>query len=133
MTKKIRHTGPVLPRIRNTSEKLGRVEPEVFAQAIGAERVGTISGFANEPVPRFPIRQGRDAVVRTKERLACHEAVDSLPEVALSELTDTLREMLDFYRARDVPLDVPSESKTWPSKVGRTYIRPEFHIEDDET
>lgn len=122
MTKKIRHTGPVLPRIRNTSEKLGRVEPEVFAQAIGAERVGTISGFANEPVPRFPIRRGRKIVVRTKERLDCHEAVDALPEVALSELTETLREMLDFYRTRDVPVNRPPNRGRCPRR-GKN-IRP---------
>lgn len=67
----------------------------------------------------------------TKERSFCREVVDALPETALPELAETLQAMLDFYRARDVPVKRPSEPRKVPAKAGRSYIRPEFHIEDD--
>lgn len=65
-----------------------------------------------------------------KARCASHAMVDVLPDRAITELIETLREMVSFYN------NLPSSCLSLPSKevqakAGETYQRPSFQIVEE--
>lgn len=63
----------------------------------------------------------------------CHALLDQLPEEGLSELGETLQEMVRLYneKASYVPAPTPEITRI-PVTLSREYVRPEFPIEMDD-
>jgi hypothetical protein len=66
-----------------------------------------------------------------KRRLICYLLLSEIPEKGLTEALESLLEIRHFYQ--ETPLQIPDMPKlpSIPVQVGKTYVRPEFHISED--
>jgi len=64
-------------------------------------------------------------------RMLCHMVLSLLPDRALSELSETLVDMVKFYR-HEPPISSYSEPKRLHGKRGDSFTRPSFQITTDE-
>lgn len=65
-------------------------------------------------------------------RLACHHAIEHLPDEGLEELSETLDEMLGFYANRSVVKHYANLklTTTEPVTTGASFVRDHFQIAD---
>lgn len=66
-----------------------------------------------------------------KARCISHAMVDVLPDRAIKELVETLKEMLSFYNTEPFPISNALPPKEIQAKVGETYLRPSFQIAEE--
>jgi hypothetical protein len=64
-------------------------------------------------------------------RIACYWLLNQIPEKGLSEALETLLDIQRFYQATPLQIPVVAKPPSIPVHVGKTYIRPEFHISED--
>jgi hypothetical protein len=78
--------------------------------------------------------EGINLSEETLRRLVCHAIIAHLPEMALSEASESLAEIYEYYRTllpvqATVPVLVPPAPIQ--ARWGDTYERASFHIDED--
>jgi hypothetical protein len=63
-------------------------------------------------------------------RVFCHALIDLIPEEALHETLDALKEVFEFHIARE-QVALPSSPTRLSATVGRVYERPDFYAVED--
>jgi hypothetical protein len=66
-----------------------------------------------------------------RTRILCHLLLSQIPDRGLSEALESLYEMWQFYRTTPAQIPAPSKPPSLPAKLGKTYVRPEFHVSED--
>lgn len=63
-------------------------------------------------------------------RIACHHAIEQLPDDGLVELSQTLDEMLDYYTGKDLFRDAEALklTSTEPAMEGASFVRDHFQL-----
>lgn len=65
-------------------------------------------------------------------RYECAKLLDGMPEDALPELLEFMKDATYFYVFRPTINKEPMKIKTIKARLGRTVIRPEFPISEQE-
>jgi len=83
----------------------------------------TLSASFNEDGPAY------DDIVR----IVCHHAIENIPNDGLTELCETLGEMIEFYGEREIHNPTASLPliDTVTATEGNEYNRQPFHISDE--
>ena len=66
-----------------------------------------------------------------KLRMSCLHLLSSMPSEGLEEAYNVLRDMFTFYTERPKSLAPPPVTTQVPAKLGKTYERPPFHIDEE--
>lgn len=64
-------------------------------------------------------------------RIVCHALVDLMPEAALRETLESLKEAWEFYRLPPPPPALLPHTIRIPVTLGKTYERPDFHVVEE--